>query len=260
MTPDEQTNNQAPTSAPETTEAPATKTSAITVKDLLIPGSIALAGLFIGIGMYFGGVKESGDIPLVAETPEQNSQKSLQALVQEAGVSLGDVEECVNSGEVSDLVQEDVDNAIATGGRGTPWSVVIGPSGKTYPLNGAQPLAAINQILELARSEGASPAVEGEDTTDQVAPVTEADHIKGSLDAPIKIVEYSDYDCPFCSRFHDSMNQVVEQNDDVAWVYRHFPLDQLHPNARTIAQISECIAEAEGNDAFWTFTDGYFAL
>lgn len=97
--------------------------------------------------------------------------------------------------------------------------------------------------------------------TDAVAAVTEADHIKGSLDAPVKIVEYSDFDCSFCARFHTTMNSIVAQypEDQVAWVYRHFPLEQIHPQAFSVALASECVAEVGGNEAFWTFTDGYFA-
>lgn len=98
------------------------------------------------------------------------------------------------------------------------------------------------------------------DTTAQIDPVTEDDYIKGSVDAPITIVEYSDFDCPFCSRFHDSMNQVVANSDvEVAWVYRHFPLEQLHPNAFSVSLAAECVGEQGGDTAFWQFTDAYFA-
>ena len=97
------------------------------------------------------------------------------------------------------------------------------------------------------------------DTTSAVSPVTEADHIKGSLDAPIKVVEFSDFDCPFCSRIHDVMNEIVAESSDVAWVYRHFPIEQLHPQAVAVASASECVAELGGNDAFWSFADGYLA-
>ncbi len=97
------------------------------------------------------------------------------------------------------------------------------------------------------------------DTTEKIDKVTEADHIKGDINAPVKIVEFSDFDCPFCSRFHESMNQFVEgSNGEVAWVYRQFPLEQLHPNAATVAHASECVAELGGDEAFWKFTDGYF--
>ena len=81
-------------------------------------------------------------------------------------------------------------------------------------------------------------------TTDAVRPVTREDHIKGNPDAPIKIVEYSDFECPFCKRFHDTMNEVMSEvdNGQVAWVFRHFPLDQLHPvKARAVAVASECV-------------------
>ncbi|MCB9815821.1 thioredoxin domain-containing protein [Candidatus Nomurabacteria bacterium] len=106
------------------------------------------------------------------------------------------------------------------------------------------------------------PAVE-QGSPEKVNPVTATDHIKGSPDAAVKIVEYSDFECPFCKRFHDTMNQIMEQygnSDDVAWVYRHFPLDQLHSKARPVAVASECANEQGGNDTFWKFTDRYFAL
>lgn len=99
---------------------------------------------------------------------------------------------------------------------------------------------------------------------DQMAPITSEDHIKGNPSAPVKIVEYSDMECPFCKRFHDTMNQVIDEygeSGEVAWVYRHFPLDQLHPvKARAEAVASECANELGGNDAFWKFTDRFFEL
>jgi protein-disulfide isomerase len=96
---------------------------------------------------------------------------------------------------------------------------------------------------------------------DQMAKITASDHVRGNPDAPVKIVEYSDFECPFCKRFHDTMKQVTaEYGDKVAWVYRHFPLDQLHSKARKEAVASECAAEQGGNDAFWKFTDRFFEL
>ncbi len=95
-----------------------------------------------------------------------------------------------------------------------------------------------------------------------VAPVTKDDHIRGNPNAPIVIVEYSDYDCPFCKNFHETMNQIMAEygaGGKVAWVYRHFPLAQLHPNASKIAAASECVTELAGNDAFWKFSDLVFS-
>lgn len=95
-----------------------------------------------------------------------------------------------------------------------------------------------------------------------VLPVTEADHIRGNPNAPITLVEYSDYDCPFCKNFHETMNRIMSEygtDGKVTWVYRHFPLEQLHANAPKIAEASECVAELGGNTAFWTFTDLIFS-
>ncbi len=104
-------------------------------------------------------------------------------------------------------------------------------------------------------------SAEAEAALENVAPVSEDDHIRGNVDAPITIVEYSDFDCPFCSRFHTSMKSVVSEYDgEVAWVYRQFPLPQLHPQAPEVALASECVASLGGDDAFWTFADGYFAV
>lgn len=89
--------------------------------------------------------------------------------------------------------------------------------------------------------------------------VDDSDHIRGNKNAPVTIVEYSDYECPYCSRFHPTMEKVMEDyGDQVRWVYKHFPLDSLHPEARPAALASECANELGGNDAFWSFTDAMF--
>lgn len=94
---------------------------------------------------------------------------------------------------------------------------------------------------------------------DNIQPVTENDHIRGSFDAPVTIVEFSDLQCPFCKRFHETMKQVMENYEGrVAWVYRHFPLESIHSRARAEAEGAECATELGGNDGFWRFTDAVF--
>ena len=91
--------------------------------------------------------------------------------------------------------------------------------------------------------------------------ISESDHIRGSLDAKVFIVEYSDTECPFCKQFHTTMKQVMDEyGNEVAWVYRNFPLDQLHPKARHEAVALECANELGGNDKFWAFTDRIYEI
>lgn len=95
----------------------------------------------------------------------------------------------------------------------------------------------------------------------KLEPVSKNDHVFGNPDAPVKIVEFSDLECPFCKRFHPTMKQIVaDYKGEVAWVYRHFPLDEIHTKARKEAEASECAAELGGNEKFWEFVDGVFAI
>lgn len=85
------------------------------------------------------------------------------------------------------------------------------------------------------------------------------DHIRGDLaKAKVAVIEYSDFECPFCKRHHPTMQQVMDSyKGDVVWVYRHFPLG-FHANAQKEAEASECANELGGNDAFWKYADTVF--
>jgi len=96
----------------------------------------------------------------------------------------------------------------------------------------------------------------------QLAPVTDADRIKGNPDAEILIVEYSDFECPFCAGFHGTMKRIMDEYGEsgkVAWVYRHMPLDQIHKKARPASEAAECVANLAGGDKFWDFADQVYA-
>ena len=96
-----------------------------------------------------------------------------------------------------------------------------------------------------------------------IKPVSADDHTLGNPEAPLKIVEFSDLECPFCKSFHPTMKRVMQEygkDGRVAWVYRHYPLDELHPKARTEAEASECASELGDNEKFWAYVDRVFAV
>jgi protein-disulfide isomerase len=94
------------------------------------------------------------------------------------------------------------------------------------------------------------------------AAVQGGDWIVGNPKADIVIIEFSDPECPFCKQFHSTMKRVMDEygtNGKVAWVYRHYPIEQLHPAAPKIAEGMECAGEVGGNGKFWEFADKVYA-
>ena len=96
-----------------------------------------------------------------------------------------------------------------------------------------------------------------------VKAVSSADHIRGNPNAKVKVIEFSDPECPFCKRFHDTMNQIIGEygkSGQVAWVYRHFPLDAIHSKARKESEALECTNEQGGSAKFWAYLDRLFEV
>jgi Na+/H+ antiporter NhaA len=84
----------------------------------------------------------------------------------------------------------------------------------------------------------------------------ERDHIRGPVDAPLTLVEYGDFECPFCSRMTGVVDALIERfGDDLRYVFRHLPLVDVHPNAILAAEAAEAAA-AQG--AFWEMYDRLF--
>jgi protein-disulfide isomerase len=86
------------------------------------------------------------------------------------------------------------------------------------------------------------------------------DHIYGNPDAEISLIEYSDFECSYCKKFHTRVKPVVDTYGGRAnWVYRHFPLNIHNPGAQKQAEASECANELGGNEAFWKYADAIYA-
>jgi protein-disulfide isomerase len=87
-------------------------------------------------------------------------------------------------------------------------------------------------------------------------PVTPEDHIQGDPDAELTLLEYGDYECPHCGRAYGIVKQVQKHfGRRLRFVFRNFPLAQIHPHAQTAAETAE-FAEAHGR--FWEMHDRLF--
>jgi Na+/H+ antiporter NhaA len=88
------------------------------------------------------------------------------------------------------------------------------------------------------------------DLADPVDP--ERDHIRGPLDAPVTVLEYGDFECPYCGQAEPVVRELLREHGDVGYVWRHLPLNDVHPNAQRAAEAAEAAAE---QGAFWEMHD-----
>jgi protein-disulfide isomerase len=87
-------------------------------------------------------------------------------------------------------------------------------------------------------------------------PVSQRDHIQGSISAPVTLLEYGDYECPFCGRAFPIVKRIQQRmGDQLRYVFRHFPLATVHPHAEQAAEAAE-IAGSRGK--FWDMHDTLF--
>src|SRR3989338_3720694 len=106
-------------------------------------------------------------------------------------------------------------------------------------------------------------APQAENGTISMRPVSADDHILGNPNADVIIVEYSDTECPFCKQFHNTLERVMNEygkDGKVAWVYRHFPIAELHSKARKESEALECANELGGPGKFWEYTNMLFDI
>ncbi len=87
-------------------------------------------------------------------------------------------------------------------------------------------------------------------------PVSERDHVRGPATAPLTLLEYGDYECPFCGAAHAVLKQLLQiMGDEVRLAFRNFPLAQIHPHAQLAAEAAEAAA-LQGH--FWEMHDMLF--
>jgi len=190
----------------------------------------------------------------------------------ELGLDQGAFDACLDSGKHAAAVQADQDEGLGLGVNGTPTFFVAG-----YPFSGAQPIDFFDQAITLAENgqlraaiaDAIARAQEQQQEQQQPRPtMAPADvpledvPMMGDPDAPVTIVEYSDYQCPFCVRHvQQTMPQLLKnyiETGKVRYVFKDFPLTQIHAQAPKAAEAARCARELGGDDAYWQMHDRLF--
>lgn len=120
-------------------------------------------------------------------------------------------------------------------------------------------LAASDEAALAKAPAAAEPAGQNNDLTEPVSgpitPVSSRDHVRGNPNAQVTLIEYSDFECPFCKNFQETMKQVLKAYPDkIKWIYRHYPLN-FHANAQKESEATECAYELGGHEKFWEYAD-----
>jgi len=183
--------------------------------------------------------------------------QSFEQFIQDNNINKEEFDTCLADGRYTDRVQNNIDSGAIAGVKGTPHSFVL-IDDAIYEIPGAHTEKGMREFFDDLLAGNDPRAKDISDTT-KLAPVDENDWIRGEDNARITVIEYSDLDCPFCKDFHVSTTNLINDYDqDVRWVFRHMPIDGLHPDARNKAEASECIGELGGADAFWKYIDTLF--
>jgi protein-disulfide isomerase len=162
----------------------------------------------------------------------------------------------LESPSIREAIADDVAEAAGLGVDATPTFFVRGQR-----LIGADSVSAFKDLLEAILSGKADPSVGPTAAPRAAARAVPAIHIddspvRGAKDAPVTIVEFSDFQCPFCAQETSVLQSLLEEYPgQIRWVFKHFPLDSIHP-ASPLAHRAAMAAAQQGK--FWEMHDRLF--
>lgn len=231
------------------------------------PMAIIIAGVFIALAVLITkgqGVNNDSD-----NTPKTPSQQ--------LGVSKEQLLSCLEKESENIYKEIEADLALLLDGQedecGTPFSILIDKNGKIKSVCGAIPYedkeynktmykglkSEIEEMINGPSPEKASYLSFAKDYTGKMNLPSENDHIQGNKNASVSIIEYSDFNCSYCNRFHGVLNQIIEENgNDIKWIFRHKPILGEESIAKAVA--AECVTQIKNDQTFWKYAELMFGM
>ena len=206
-----------------------------------MPAAIIVAAILFSGKVYIPGSKSATDAPQPKTGTIDYSVDDIKLWAKDIkGLDQKAFAACLDSERYADKVQASHDGGAVLGVQGTPSFFVNG-----VMVEGAQPIEAFRQAIDSAKPGNNE--------------INSDDHVKGDPNAPVTMIEYSDFQCPFCRLFfNDTLPTIQKEYVDtgkVKLVYRHFfPIPQ-HLAAEPSAEASECAGE---QGKFWEMHDAIF--
>lgn len=207
------------------------------------------------------GAKAGGD---TAGDSSPLTDVNLKAYAKELKLDTNKFDTCLTSGAQASAVKNDLDGGTSLGVSGTPAFFVNG-----YLISGAQPFDNFKKVIDYLLTGGTlesknlpaaldtlvkQGAVSAEKKTVDIGNAPS----QGNPSARITVVEYSDFECPFCQRVYPTVKQLLKTyGNDLRLVYKHYPLTQIHPHAQKAAEATNC---AMDQGKFWEYHDKLFEV
>lgn len=206
-----------------------------------------------------GGTAAAGTKPSKYKTFED----AMKGLAKDAKLDANKLVSCMTSGEKKAAIDADVAQGTTLGVNGTPAFYINGKL-----MGGAFPLELMKEVIDKELAGKGSTRVEDYSDSLQSAAKSGAFDPKpktialgnastrGTQGAPITVVEFSDFQCPFCERAYPTVKQLLKDYDGkILLAYKQFPLVSIHPHAEKTAEASICAAD---QGKFWEFHDQLF--
>ncbi len=193
---------------------------------------------------------------------------ALKGFAKQAGLDGNRLVKCVGDGSKASVVEADYQQGIKDGVQGTPGFFVNGKFlGGAFPLNsfkeiidreiagtGSNDYKSYKDASLAGAGAGAQPAFIAVPKQIEVGSAT----TRGGANAKVTIVEYSDFQCPYCAQAYGTIKQLeAAYGDKIRLVYKDFPLREIHPLAEKSAEAWEC-AKDQGQDKAWKLHDLLF--
>ncbi len=189
--------------------------------------------------------------------PRDLTEDGLLAKAKEVGVKADELKKCLEDGATKQIVIDDEKNGKLAGVKGTPGTIIVVDGKPAELIPGALPFEQVKTMIDYYVDGGKIDEAKSVKVAGMPA-INDKDHYLGVENAKITLVEYSDFECPFCSRFHPTMDQLMKEYEgQIARVFRNFPLS-FHEHAQKAAEAAECVAQLKGNEAYWQYSDLLF--